>query len=1393
MRQGPEVRLFGQPVVLDAAGNIIQKLGAGKPFALLAYLLIEGTTSREKAIELLWGDMPESKARNAFRQALHRLRAALGEDTIPHNPDMLSVAGAAGIITDVAEFERSLDAGDPVGALEHYHGDFLAGLDVGESAFERWQEGKRKRLKARYRDAVQAAVQMDLERGELLRAVDRAAGLSQSDVLNADSALLYATTLVSAGRRAEALESLDQFEERYRGDLGAAAPRSVHEMAARLRLAPADPIMRSNGRLPASFVGRDGELAALLAHFSGVESGQGSLILIEAPAGMGKTRLITEFFARAKDLSSPLLLLGRERAEGSFVPFASIAEALREALDAPGIAGTGQHLLAEAARLLPQLRDQFSLPPTADVTDEASRLRFFEGVAALLDSVAYEQPVCLALDDFQNCPDTTFDLACYLIDRLRNAPILFLLAIRPEAALERRRRRLLDLANRSGGSHPGERLETRVLTLPPLDSIAARTIARESAGVAVDDETVNRIVDAAQGVPYRISEISQRAMAGGAIGDSPVLLREVLWARLQRCTQTEQRLFVASALLDRPASIRLLASASHLSERKALDAALALEREGLLIQRADGVVPAHDFAGELALDGTGPAGRALLAGWAGEAIEHDRSGNAAELANLFAIAGRRDKTFQYSRSAGYEAVAAGEFGIAARRFKVAMASSASDAERSEIAPILRSLEGGHPQLSAPEGDHAAADSGEEPGASPAEQTSSAAATEGEPEKSRPTEEMNRSGVDLPTGWGFTRVRFAVAVGLVIVSIVAARTLASNRASIVPGTSLSDTLIVAEELDQRDTVIAFTTGGLGTPLREMPRASIHGPVRTWIDSLRVPWINPLRSPNGRYVAVERVTKQGSRLYVISDDRRDTVAITREKGDDLASGWSPDSRYLLATHGETRADGRYNTDLYAYSVPDRGKRIPLDTAGARDVVEALWSPDGTRVAWTARIGPQHQQDVFVSDADGTNLANVSDDPGEDYSIAWAPDGQTLVFTSERTGRAELFSDEITTHRIRRLTWDGAHADHAVFSPDGRWLAYESSKGGNPAVYVMPGGGGSGRSVAPQASRVSLVGWRGHTVPYVDRVRIEMPTFKAIGDSGEIAVRAFDASGDSLAVNHLAIRSLDSTVIRTIGSVRVGDRDSRTASIKAIAVSSGLARVTASAGGWRADTAFIPIGGGQLTLLSENFEHGIARGIWRALGDPLPAVAGNAGSAGSAGVSTRSDREWESGILSERVFPVTPGLTADVWVKAPFGEPPTSGKTFVIALVAADPVEVPDSLAPQFLHLAAFSWSSVAGRLSYSVGREIFSEPVARLGASNHHVVRISIESDGRVSFLVDGLERWRSTLRVRTSGDNSRAQLWLAGQSDGNDVIFDDVRIALDLNARRSIRSGDSARR
>ncbi|HXV85467.1 MAG TPA: BTAD domain-containing putative transcriptional regulator, partial [Gemmatimonadales bacterium] len=121
--------------------------------ALFSYLAVArpgGFHRRDSLVALFWPELNSEGARNALRQTVHRLRAAVGEGVVVNRgTDELGVEPTR-LWCDAAAFETTLEAGDPLGALELYRGDLLPGFFLSDAPeFERWLESERARLRQR--------------------------------------------------------------------------------------------------------------------------------------------------------------------------------------------------------------------------------------------------------------------------------------------------------------------------------------------------------------------------------------------------------------------------------------------------------------------------------------------------------------------------------------------------------------------------------------------------------------------------------------------------------------------------------------------------------------------------------------------------------------------------------------------------------------------------------------------------------------------------------------------------------------------------------------------------------------------------------------------------------------------------------------------------------------------------------------------------------------------------------------------------------------------------------------------------------------------------------------------------------------------------------------------
>ncbi|HSR51279.1 MAG TPA: winged helix-turn-helix domain-containing protein [Acidobacteriota bacterium] len=209
----------------------------------------------------------------------------------------------------------------------------------------------------------------------------------------------------------------------------------------------------------------------------------------------------------------------------------------------------------------------------------------------------------------------------------------------------------------------------------------------------------------------------------------------------------------------------------------------------------------------------------------------------------------------------------------------------------------------------------------------------------------------------------------------------------------------------------------------------------------------PWhdLSPAWSPDGRRIAFMRYDTGSCSIYQVSALGGDAVKLG-DCGDNQALdlAYSPDGRWMAFSdrpaEGESFAirlmspDGQHSRFLQSVEQQPGAQHW-----GDKD---PSFSPDGHSLAFTRSVS-MRTQDVFVAPIDGGPAKRVTSDTAAVFGHAFTPDGQALVIASSRGGRTGLWRLDLRSLQFRWMPLDISSPTFPDISPDGKWMALQSSR--------------------------------------------------------------------------------------------------------------------------------------------------------------------------------------------------------------------------------------------------------------------------------------------------------------------------------------------------------------
>jgi class 3 adenylate cyclase/tetratricopeptide (TPR) repeat protein len=333
-------------------------------------------------------------------------------------------------------------------------------------------------------------------------------------------------------------------------------------------------------------VGRDAEIGILSRAWQAAIGSQGQLVSLVGEAGIGKSRLITEFRHRISR-EEHIWLEGAGAQFYGNTPLHAVAQMIQRLLDPAGRASSLEFRSrleraldwsgmrgSEASSLIVEMLDLPSSEPlsTSSVVPSERRTRLYSTLIDWLQRSAHRQPLVIVLEDLHWVDPSSLELVGEILENVKTLRVLMLHSMRPEFR----------------PSWPAPAYSTRVKLNRLSDDDVRQIITRISTTAgSMTNEDLAQVVERAEGVPLFGIELArlvneQKAQSGDR--KIPATLSDLLTARLDHLGPAKTVAQVAAVIGDE-ISFRLLEEVSEIPASRLRSRLAMLKKNGVLHEK----------------------------------------------------------------------------------------------------------------------------------------------------------------------------------------------------------------------------------------------------------------------------------------------------------------------------------------------------------------------------------------------------------------------------------------------------------------------------------------------------------------------------------------------------------------------------------------------------------------------------------------------------------------------------------------------------------------------------------------------------------------------------------------------------------------------------------------
>lgn len=216
------------------------------------------------------------------------------------------------------------------------------------------------------------------------------------------------------------------------------------------------------------------------------------------------------------------------------------------------------------------------------------------------------------------------------------------------------------------------------------------------------------------------------------------------------------------------------------------------------------------------------------------------------------------------------------------------------------------------------------------------------------------------------------------------------------------------------------------------------------------------ISPNWSPDGKSVIYSIFTRkvgssqQNLTMFIHDFVKGRRSILSNRNGLNSGGSFSPDGNYIYLTISKGGTPNIYKINLRGEEVA----QLTKGPAGAMNVEVAV-SPDGSKLAFSSDRGGNPM--IYTMNSDGSNVKRLTFQGKYNATPTWSRDGKKIAFAGQIDNYFDIFTMDADGSNIVRITSalkaNGRRASNEdpSFSPDGRFLVYTSNRTGKNQIYM------------------------------------------------------------------------------------------------------------------------------------------------------------------------------------------------------------------------------------------------------------------------------------------------------------------------------------------------------